>query len=189
MDDRMAAVRRLVFLGLSGSALWLLPNTIAGCSSQSVTPGSGPNGSTPVGTAGSGSVTPGDPSTPGVPGSAGATGTPPGGGTCGGVLPASYNAICNTCHTQSGTANARYPDLYQFKGTLAEFTEHVRKGSTKGMAAYAPELNAAPSSAAIASMENFCMSRSSFSWLELRLITASCFAIDRSTPCPKSRRR
>jgi CxxC motif-containing protein (DUF1111 family) len=69
------------------------------------------------------------------------TGDPPVTGNCGGgALPASYNQICNACHTQSGTPNSRYPDLYQFKGTLAEFSNHVRMGSAKGMAAYGPEL-------------------------------------------------
>ncbi len=101
-----------------------------------------------TGTAG---ATPGVPGTPGTPGgggsgsgSAGAPttmpGLPPPTGNCGGALPASYNAICNTCHTQSGTSNARYPDLYQFKGTLADFTKQVRTGSAKGMAAYSAEL-------------------------------------------------
>ena len=65
---------------------------------------------------------------------------PPPSGNCGGALPASYNGICNTCHTQSGTSNARYPDLYQFKGTLADFTKQVRTGSPKGMAAYSTDL-------------------------------------------------
>jgi CxxC motif-containing protein (DUF1111 family) len=67
-------------------------------------------------------------------------GTPPPAGNCGGVLPASYNAICNACHTQSGTANARYPDLYKYAGTAADFTKQVRMGSAKGMAAYPADL-------------------------------------------------
>lgn len=139
MNDRIAAARRLAFLGLTGSALGLV-GAVAGCSSQGVSPGVGQNG-TPAGTAGSGSTSPTGGGATGTPtGTAGATGTPPVAGTCGGVLPASYNAICNACHTQSGSVNARYPDLYQFKGTLAEFTDHVRKGSDKGMAAYSAEL-------------------------------------------------
>ncbi len=91
-----------------------------------------------------------NPGTPGIPGggaSSGGAGAPtttpghpPPSGNCGGALPASYNAICNTCHTQSGSSNARYPDLYQFKGTLVDFTKQVRTGSAKGMAAYSAEL-------------------------------------------------
>jgi CxxC motif-containing protein (DUF1111 family) len=144
MEKRVATARRVLFLGLTGSALWkvaLIGSAVAGCSSQGVTPAGSGNNGTPAGTAGSGSTPPGpDGSTMMPMPGAGGTGTPPGGGTCGGVLPASYNAICNACHTQSGTVNARYPDLYQFKGTLAEFTDHVRKGSEKGMAAYSAEL-------------------------------------------------
>src|SRR5690349_20490294 len=114
MNDRIAAARRLAFLGLTGGALGLV-SALAGCSSQGVSPGVGQNG-TPTGTAGSGSTAPSGGGATGQPiGMAGATGTPPLTGTCGGVLPASYNAICNACHTQSGSVNARYPDLYQFK--------------------------------------------------------------------------
>jgi CxxC motif-containing protein (DUF1111 family) len=140
------ACRRLTVLALASGALWL-----AGCSS---------NGS--PGSAGTGPGNPGNSATPNAGsgnGTAGATGTssagstagggdtmtvtstlPPPSSTCGGALPASYTAICNTCHTQSGTANARYPDLYQFKGTLADFTHQVRTGSPKGMAAYSTDL-------------------------------------------------
>jgi CxxC motif-containing protein (DUF1111 family) len=51
-------------------------------------------------------------------------------------LPAVYASICNTCHTASGAPNTRYPDLYEFSGTLDDFTQHVRAGSSKGMPAY-----------------------------------------------------
>jgi CxxC motif-containing protein (DUF1111 family)/cytochrome c553 len=147
MDQRIALARRMAFLGLTGSALWLTGVAVTGCSSvESVPAGTGPAGSggpTSTATGGTGgattTTTPGGAATTTTGGMA-VTGTPPSNGTCGGVLPASYNAICNTCHTQAGTANARYPDLYQFKGTLAEFTDHVRKGSPKGMAAYPAEL-------------------------------------------------
>jgi CxxC motif-containing protein (DUF1111 family) len=60
--------------------------------------------------------------------------------TCNGALPGSFTTNCSACHTQSGQANARYPDLYQFKGTLDELKMRVRTGSTKGMAAYPPDL-------------------------------------------------
>jgi CxxC motif-containing protein (DUF1111 family)/mono/diheme cytochrome c family protein len=74
----------------------------------------------------------------------GASSTPPGTvppvDSCSGAIPASYTTTCSACHTQNGSANSRYPDLYQFKGTLADFTSHVRMGSPKGMAAYPPDL-------------------------------------------------
>lgn len=146
MQDRVATARRLVFLGLTGSALWLTGLAVAGCSSQDASPGKTPDGM-PAATGG-GATNTGNGAGPAVGQSNGAgaqatggTGSPPASiGSCGGVLPSSYNAICNTCHTQSGAANARYPDLYQFKGTQPEFLDHVRKGSAKGMAAYSAEL-------------------------------------------------
>jgi CxxC motif-containing protein (DUF1111 family) len=55
-------------------------------------------------------------------------------------LPGSFTTNCSGCHTQSGQANTRYPDLYKFQGTLADFTMRVRTGSSKGMAAYPPDL-------------------------------------------------
>jgi CxxC motif-containing protein (DUF1111 family) len=63
------------------------------------------------------------------------TGHPPV-STCGGELPESFVATCSGCHTSNGAANTRYPDLYTFAGTIDEFKERVRTGSTKGMAAY-----------------------------------------------------
>jgi CxxC motif-containing protein (DUF1111 family) len=78
----------------------------------------------------------------------GTTGTGTGGGvppnppvdSCNATLPSTYTTICSACHTQSGQANSRYPDLYNFKGTLDEFKNRVRTGSVKGMAAYPPDL-------------------------------------------------
>lgn len=64
---------------------------------------------------------------------------PPPSGTCGGVLPATYTVLCSACHTSTGAANARYPDLYQFKGSLTAFSNQVRMGGGL-MAAYAPTL-------------------------------------------------
>jgi CxxC motif-containing protein (DUF1111 family) len=64
-------------------------------------------------------------------------------------LPAVFTSICSTCHTATGAPNQRYPDLYQFKGTLDEFTAHVRSGSPKGMAAYPADLVSDPDIAAI----------------------------------------
>ena len=60
--------------------------------------------------------------------------------TCNGTLPGAFTTHCSACHTQSGQANLRYPDLYQFKGTLDDLKNRVRTGSTKGMAAYPPDL-------------------------------------------------
>ena len=131
----MALARRLTLLAATGGVVWLSAS-LAGCSSGDITGGKGPQaaaggsdaggGSGPAAAAGSTGVVP--------------TGDPPVLSNCGGVLPASYGSICNACHTQSGTANSRYPDLYKFQGTLADFTNHVRMGSPKGMAPYPPEL-------------------------------------------------
>lgn len=59
--------------------------------------------------------------------------------TCDGQVPASYTSICSGCHTKSGAANSRYPELYGFTGTAAEFAAKVRAGGV-GMAAYSPAL-------------------------------------------------
>ena len=139
------AARRLSLVALTGGVFWLAGGLLAGCSSTGNPSGGNGNPNLPGanGNAGSAGATPGTPSTPGAGAgneTPGAPNVPPPSGNCGGVLPASYNAICNTCHTQSGSSNARYPDLYQFKGTLAEFTKQVRTGSVKGMAAYSAEL-------------------------------------------------
>jgi CxxC motif-containing protein (DUF1111 family) len=67
-----------------------------------------------------------------------ASGAPPS-GACGGVLPASYTVLCSGCHTATGAANSRYPDLYQFKGALAAFSNQVRMGGGL-MAAYSATL-------------------------------------------------
>ena len=95
-------------------------------------PSAGGAGST-VG--GAGSVSPGA----GTGNTMVSTGNPPA-DTCGGTIPASFTTACSACHTPSGQANARYPDLYQFKGSQADFTSRVRMGSTKGMAAYPADL-------------------------------------------------
>jgi len=105
-------------------------NVSAGGEGQVPSPGggapaaSGGAGSTPEGAGGSPMVTPGNPPVD----------------TCGGAIPASFVSTCSACHTQNGSANTRYPDLYQFKGTQADFTARVRMGSPKGMAAYPASL-------------------------------------------------
>ena len=118
----------------------------SGCSSSGTSPNNnastGGQGSVDVpggGATSSGAGSTGTPS--GNAGSAGAApiGMPPP-DTCSGAVPASFTTTCSACHTENGSANARYPDLYQFKGTQADFTSRVRMGSTKGMAAYPPEL-------------------------------------------------
>jgi CxxC motif-containing protein (DUF1111 family)/cytochrome c553 len=56
--------------------------------------------------------------------------------TCSGAaLPEAVVSTCSGCHTVSGLANARYPDLYGYKGTISQFKAQVRMGG-KLMAAY-----------------------------------------------------
>jgi CxxC motif-containing protein (DUF1111 family) len=50
-------------------------------------------------------------------------------------VPAAVMTLCTGCHTANGTANARYPDLFNFKGDVNAFTAQVRKGGGP-MAAY-----------------------------------------------------
>src|SRR5580692_2764084 len=76
--------------------------------------------------------------TPDASATATASGPPPS-GSCGGALPEAFTVLCSGCHTPSGTANSRYPDLYQFKGTLAAFSTQVRMGGGL-MAGYSPAL-------------------------------------------------
>jgi CxxC motif-containing protein (DUF1111 family) len=116
------------------------------------TPGNTTPGTTPVDTT-PGNTTPGN-TTPGntTPGSTEPTGTPtttvpppymgngmPPADTCNGSLPGSYVSLCSACHNQAGTANSRYPDLYKFMGTEAQFAAQVRNGG-KEMAAYSAAL-------------------------------------------------
>ena len=118
----------------------------AGCSSNGSSPNndasSGGQGQTPG--AGGGATPAGNASTTSTTGGAGSTTNPSGDkpppDTCNGAVPASFTTTCSGCHTQNGTANVRYPDLYQFKGTQADFVSRVRMGSTKGMAAYSADL-------------------------------------------------
>ncbi len=58
--------------------------------------------------------------------------------TCGAELPASFVTTCSACHTPSGAANERYPDLYAFDGTREEFINQVRNGG-EGMLAYSEQ--------------------------------------------------
>ena len=60
--------------------------------------------------------------------------------TCNGALPGAFTTHCSGCHTPSGQVNSRYPDLYQFKGTLDDLKNRVRMGSTKGMPPFASDL-------------------------------------------------
>src|SRR5262249_39681377 len=95
----------------------------------------GSGGSSSTTATGSGGVTTG----------AGGSGTtmppgPPPPDSCNRALPGSFTTQCSACHTASGQPNMRYPDLYKFQGTLADFTMRVRTGSSKGMAAYPPDL-------------------------------------------------
>src|SRR5688572_18845867 len=116
---------RLSCIALTLGSVWL-----AACSSTPAAPTGGPGTGAPVNPADPGAGTAGSPS--GTPPVMVTPGIPPAATNCGGsVLPNSYNAVCNTCHTQSGTANSRYPDLYEYAGTLEQFTQQVRMGSVK----------------------------------------------------------
>ncbi|HEY0715864.1 MAG TPA: di-heme oxidoredictase family protein, partial [Polyangia bacterium] len=129
------------------------PGMVGGTGSGTVggssTPGGGPTGST------------GSTGSPGGSGSGGGGSTPPpgGGGSttvpqppsvpmgmgafvgdfCGGPVPSAFVTNCSGCHTQSGVSNTRYPDLFQFKGTAADFQAKVRSGSAN-MAPYPAEI-------------------------------------------------
>ncbi len=122
------------------SSLLCLTAAVAGCSSNSTTPG-GQNAAT----GGAGTVTPGGGSGPAT--NTGATSTTGGApvmvptgmapaSNCSGVaVPETFIATCSGCHTPSGNANSNFPDLYAFKGTLDQFKTQVRMGG-KLMAAY-----------------------------------------------------
>lgn len=92
---------------------------------------------------GGSAATPGDTAGTAPPGAGDAvppSGTTPPVDSCERALPAAYTTLCSACHTQAGQANSRYPDLYEFKGTVDEFKQHVRMGSSKGMAPYGADL-------------------------------------------------
>jgi CxxC motif-containing protein (DUF1111 family) len=54
---------------------------------------------------------------------------------CSAPVPATVMTLCTGCHTVNGTPNARYPDLFSFKGNANAFLAQVRKGGGP-MAAY-----------------------------------------------------
>lgn len=108
---------------------------LAGCSADASS-SHGPPASGPVGQGPANGDTSGGSTGTGM----NAANTSPPADSCNRSLPGSYTTICSSCHTQSGQANSRYPDLYTFKGTIDDFTKHVRDGSPKGMAAYSSEL-------------------------------------------------
>jgi CxxC motif-containing protein (DUF1111 family)/cytochrome c553 len=119
------------------------PTTGAGATGEGATSGGAQGSSaTPPATTGTSSTTSTTDGTP-PPASTSTPITSPSGpppsGACGGVLPASFTVLCSGCHTASGTANPRYPDLYQFKGALATFSNQVRMGGGL-MAAYSSTL-------------------------------------------------
>lgn len=133
----MAAGRRIQTVRvLTGNLFSLL--ALMGCSGEMG------KGHDPSSTDTTGMPVPSDNTGNPTPGGAKVPSGPPPMATCGGAalpaLPVAYTANCSACHTQAGSANGRYPDLYQFKGTLADFTKHVREGSPKGMAAYTADL-------------------------------------------------
>jgi CxxC motif-containing protein (DUF1111 family)/cytochrome c553 len=59
-------------------------------------------------------------------------------GSCGEQLPASFVVTCSGCHTATGAANSRYPDLYDFKGDMTAFLAKVRGGGG-AMSAYSEQ--------------------------------------------------
>jgi CxxC motif-containing protein (DUF1111 family) len=143
----------LVPLGLMALACGSSEDAGTAANNDTGVPGTGdPNTGVPGGAGATG--VPGGAGATGVPGGAGATGVPGGAGTtgvgaggaaalpsptCGGALPGSVVATCTGCHTVSGQANARYPDLYAFAGTVDDFKAKVRAGGAL-MAAYPASL-------------------------------------------------
>jgi CxxC motif-containing protein (DUF1111 family)/cytochrome c553 len=122
------------------SSLLCVSAAVAACSSTPTAPVGGQNAAT----GGSGSTTPGGGGTPTGTGATSTTGgapvmvptgmAPP--SNCSGVsVPEAFLTTCSGCHTLSGNANANFPDLYAFKGTLDDFKKQVRMGG-KLMAAY-----------------------------------------------------
>ncbi len=122
------------------SSLLCVSAALAACSSTPTAPSGGQNAAT----GGSGSTTPGG----GTPATGTGATSPTGGApvmvptgmappsNCSGVsVPETFISTCSGCHTLSGNANANFPDLYGFKGTLDDFKKQVRTGG-KIMAAY-----------------------------------------------------
>nr|AQQ75040.1 hypothetical protein [uncultured bacterium] len=109
--------------------------SLLGCTGNAPGGGTNPSGE-PTNNATGGQ---GNPTAPGTGGSGTALPTTPGElpvNSCTGVaVPASFVATCSGCHTLSGSANASFPDLYEFAGTLDDFKAKVRNGG-KFMAAY-----------------------------------------------------
>jgi len=125
--------------GTGGGATTGVGTTTGGSATTSGT-GAGSGGSSGTGGTGTGGS--------GGGAGSGGTGSTPDGSvppipppeTCNGTLPAAFMTHCSACHTPSGQVNSRYPDLYQFKGTLDDLKNRVRTGSTKGMPPFPPDL-------------------------------------------------
>jgi CxxC motif-containing protein (DUF1111 family) len=122
------------------SSLLCVSAAVAACSSTPTTPMGGQNAAT----GGSGSSTPGAGGTATGTGATSTTGGAPvmvptgmaPASNCSGVsVPEAFISTCSGCHTLSGNANANFPDLYAFKGTIDDFKKQVRMGG-KLMAAY-----------------------------------------------------
>src|SRR5215468_1267438 len=136
--------RRHLGLAMSASSLLAVEGCSLGDIGATASPGAGPGGQD-VGAGSGGSSRTTSTGSGGVTTGAGGSGTtmppgPPPPDSCNRALPASFTTHCSACHTASGQPNMRYPDLYKFQGTLADFTMRVRTGSSKGMAAYPPDL-------------------------------------------------
>jgi CxxC motif-containing protein (DUF1111 family) len=105
-----------------------VPGAVTPAPNQTETPNnSTPTGSTrsPVTSTPPGSSDPVTPTPTGAP-------TPPEHApptvVCSGNLPASFTNSCSGCHNAAGSANDRYPDLYDFAGSEADFIAKVRSG-------------------------------------------------------------
>ena len=117
---------------------WSLAIVLAGWGCTGKIPGgeAPPAGATTPGD--SGNVPADNPATPGAtPVDMGPPALPT--TTCGGALPGSFTSTCSGCHTASGAANQRYPDLFTFAGTLEDFKAQVRAGKG-GMPAFSESL-------------------------------------------------
>jgi CxxC motif-containing protein (DUF1111 family) len=149
-----AGLGALALASCSGQTTGRPAGQTGGGGTGSVASGSAGTGSIGSGSAGTGATNPDQTGAAGtavvvMTGAGGTTGVPPymppnmpavpPTAMCGNLLPGSYVSICSGCHTTSGAANSRYPDLFAFKGTAADMKTKVRMGGN-GMAAYPPSL-------------------------------------------------
>jgi CxxC motif-containing protein (DUF1111 family)/mono/diheme cytochrome c family protein len=132
-------MQRFGFSGLIPfSSLLCLSAAFAACSSTPATPIGGQNGASGGSAATTGGASTGVGAGTATGGSAPVmvpTGMAPSSSCNGAAVPEAFIGTCSGCHTLSGNANANFPDLYAYKGTLDQFKTQVRMGG-KLMAAY-----------------------------------------------------